>query len=150
LWRAGSGNIHAFFAGRLWPSRFIIKGKIMRTNLTNGVQTASATGPVTAGSDVSAVVGDFTIKLRILALSTTGARAGARVVLEESIDSFATSSPIAVVDIQGPLGGNDVLRQWRTYEVSMSKIGGAGAAVRANISVLSSGTSIKLEAWIDS
>lgn len=53
--------------------------------LTTGIQTVSTTGEITptAGLDIAAITGDFTVKLRVISLT---AAKTVRIQLEDSVN----------------------------------------------------------------
>jgi hypothetical protein len=111
-----------------------------------------ATGP-TAGADVSGIIGDFTLSLRVATFSATAGQASARIVIEETTNGFVSSVPVAVVDIQGPVVGTG-RHTWRKYQIFLSMVGNSGAQLRANVYYLLPGfgstASLQFESWIDS
>ncbi len=102
----------------------------------------SSTGVVATPVDVSGIVGDFTISVSMTALNATSGVPGVRVVLEESTNSFSTASPLAVFDFSGPVSAAGPKGQTvRAYTVNQTKIGTAGALIRANVYSLTNTTS---------
>jgi hypothetical protein len=120
----------------------------MITTIT-ALQTVTATGPTTSAS-VAGITGDWTLTVHVVALSAGGLQPGARIVIEESVNAFATSVPVAVLDIAVPVTGS-AIGTWRQYQIAMSKVGQAGALWRANVYYLNGiSPSLTFEAWINS
>jgi hypothetical protein len=121
----------------------------MNKTVIAAAQSASALGVVAAAVDISGL-GEATLHVNILSIVCSGPNApGCRLVVEESLDSFATAVPVVVVDITGqsPLA---VQRSWRPYEISRAKYGVAGAKMRLRIAEISANTFVSMEAYIES
>jgi hypothetical protein len=126
----------------------------MRTNITNGLQTVTTTGPVapSGGADVSQVNANYTLRMRIISLTSASFNpGGVRIVIEESNNNFGTVSPLRVVDVAYSVN-RDVLMSWRPGDMCQSLIGTAGALLRANVYDFNNfgGASATFEVWLDS
>lgn len=110
-------------------------------NITTEAQTVSATGPVvpTTGLDISGVTGDFTLLAEVSALSASSAVSAARIVIEDTVNAFTASLPVAVWDIAGPITA-PVNVSWRKYELPTLRAGVANAKLRVNVVTLSGAT----------
>jgi hypothetical protein len=112
-------------------------------DITNGIQSVSATGAL-ASVDASAVSSaDWTLHLAIHSLDG----GAARIAIEESTtDDFATALPLALVDVQGPV---TTVRGYtfRAYALPSAQIGHQNAKLRANV-VRLTGTSLTFAAEV--
>lgn len=107
--------------------------------------TTTATGPGSA-ANVSLVEGDYTLFLRIHALS---AGKTARLVLETSADDFATVIPAGVgFSLTGALPIEGVTVSWRQRDLGKSEFGAGGGDARWNLVALDAGASITFESWV--
>ena len=120
----------------------------MRTvAITQGSQTLTAAGIVTGSADISAAK-DWTLYIRVLALTETAGNPGARIVLEDSVDAWTTALPVAVLNVQTPISGTaGVEAAINRDHCPTLRAGTAGAAIRAHVALLTgTSPSITLEA----
>lgn len=122
--------------------------------ITTGAQTVTATGAVTAttGLDISGVTGDCTVHLRVQGLSAASGTPKTTIQLEDSVNGFTASIPVAVKEVQGPVDTKTEMHfSWRKYELPNARFGTASAVLRANVMVLGGTTpSLTLDAWLES
>jgi len=130
------------------------------TALTTGLQTVTATGAITptAGADISAMTGDVTVCVEVV--SMTAAKT-ARIQLEDSVNGFTASVPVAVFDVIGQLGQggtsytagayNPTTQKFtlRKYQLANNRFGTASAVLRLNVTAIDSASSLSLNAWIE-
>jgi len=118
--------------------------------------TKSATF-VGSAISIASFVSDWTVKVRAYGdQSAAGGPASldagqeARIVIEESLDGFTTVRTLWVFDFLGGTGSEGTAQSVRKYEMEKTSLfGQAGAEVRANLEVLSAGSSITYEVWIE-
>lgn len=117
--------------------------------ITTGVQSVTATGAVTptGGLDVSAITGDWTLKIQIQ--SQTAAK-NCKVILEESVNAFTAATTDLVFDVKGAIGSAyDRIISVRKYQLPSSIIGTTSAVVRANVVTIASADTVGVRAWIE-
>lgn len=121
--------------------------------ITTGQQTVTATGAVTptAGLDISAITGDFTVKLRVQNLSSASGTPKARITLEDSVTGFTASLPAAEIDVQGSVQTKaEQAFSWRKYQLPSVRAGVTSAVLRVNVVGLSGTTpTLTLDAWLE-
>ncbi len=117
------------------------------TNITDGIQAVSSTGPVapSSGLSVASYSSDYTLSITVSGMT---AAASARLQFEVSVDSFATVTVVAVLDLSGQiLPQAPVCQSWRAYQLgpnASTLIGTAGAAIRLNCTELSAEASMNV------
>lgn len=115
--------------------------------------TVSAAGAIggTTGLDISGVTGDFTIRLNVRKLTSASGTPRARIVLEDTVNAFTASIPIASENIEGPFPEETpVAFSWRKYDVPSLRAGTANARLRINVVELSGTTpSLAIEGFVD-
>jgi len=130
------------------------------TELTTGIQTVTATGAVTptAGVDISGMTGDVTLCIEVISLT---AGKTARVQIEDSVNAFTASLPVAVFNFVGQegQGGTSYTAgaynpttekvSVRKYQLPNNRFGTASALARVNVTALDSSSSLSLHAWIE-
>lgn len=130
------------------------------TAITTGLQTVTATGPVTptAGIDISAVTGDFTVCVEVIAMT---AGKTARIQFEDTTNAFTAATALEVVHVQGQMGQGGTSftsntynpttekQTYRKYFVRNNVFGVASAKLRANITAIDSSASLTFNAWIE-
>lgn len=121
------------------------------TDITTGAQTVTATGAVTptAGLDVSAITGDFTIVVDVQSL-TSGKTA--RIQVEDSANAFTAAAALAVFDVTGKIdstNASSVRYSRRKYELPNNQFGATGGVVRINVTALDSGSTLALHSWVE-
>jgi hypothetical protein len=131
------------------------------TALTTGLQTVTATGAITptAGVDISGMTGDATVSIEVISMT---AGKTARIQLEDSVNGFTASVPVAVFDTAGLIGQggtsytagayNPTTQKFtvRKYQLANNRFGTASAVLRLNVTAIDSASSITLNAWIES
>jgi len=122
--------------------------------ITTGAQTVTATGAVTptAGLDISGVTGDCTVHLRVQGLSAASGTPKASIQLEDSVNAFTASIPVAVQEVQGTVDTKAEMHfSWRKYQLPNARFGTASAVLRTNVTVLGGTTpSLTLDSWLES
>jgi hypothetical protein len=119
------------------------------TDITTGVQTVTATGAVTAtaGLDISGVSGDATVVVEVVSLT---AAKTARIQLEDSVNAFTASIPVAVVNVIGQISGEYSQRfTFRKYQLPNNRFGTGSALLRVNVTAIDSAATLKLHAWLE-
>ena len=124
-----------------------------RTNITTGVQTVTATGAVTGSLDTSALSGDFTVKIRIVSLSSASGTPTCIIALQDTANASAFSEAIdcAVVHANGTvLTVADKTFPFKKQDISNTRFGVANSKLRLYVWVLGGTTpSLKVEGWIE-
>jgi hypothetical protein len=122
-------------------------------SIITGNPTVTATGAVTTttGLDISGISGDFTVHLRVQALSASTGTAKASIQLEDSVNGFTASVPVAVKEVQQTINTNcEQHFSWRKYELPNLRAGTGSAVARVNVTVLGGTTpSLTLDSWIE-
>jgi hypothetical protein len=119
------------------------------TDITTGVQTVTATGPVTptTGLSVSGVSGDATLVVDVVSLT---AGKTARIQVEDSTNAFTAATALAVVNVTGQVDPRyDERFTLRKYQIPNSLLGQASAALRCNVTALDAGATLQLHAWLE-
>lgn len=115
--------------------------------------TVTATGAVTTttGLDISGITGDYTIHLRIRALSAASGTPSCAISLEDTVNAFTASVPQVVQEATGTIDSKSELHfSWRKYQLPQLRAGTASAKLRANVVSLSGTTpSLTLDSWIE-
>ena len=115
--------------------------------------TVTATGAVTTttGLDISGITGDYTVHLRIQALSTASGTPSVSIQLEDSVNAFTASRVVLAKETQGTIDTKSELHfSWRKYELPLLRCGTASAVLRANVVALGGTTpSLTLDSWIE-
>lgn len=121
--------------------------------LTTGAQTVTATGAVTAtaGLDISGVTKDATIHLRVQNLSSASGTPIATIQLEDSVNAFTASLPVALTEVQGTVSTQTEKHfSWRKYELPNCRFGVASSVLRVNVMTLAGTTpTLTLDAWLE-
>jgi hypothetical protein len=121
--------------------------------LTTGAQTVTATGAVTAtaGLDISGITGDYTVHLRVQALSTASGTPKAAIQLEDSVNAFTAVLPVAVQQVQGTIDSKTEQHfTWRKYQLPTARAGTTSAVLRFNVMTLGGTTpSLTLDGWLE-
>ena len=123
-------------------------------SVSTGAQTVTTTGAVTptAGLDISGITGDYTVHLRIQALSSASGTPNVAITLEDSVNAFTASVPVAEQQYTGTINTNAELHfSWRKYQLPKLRAGTASALLRANVVALGGTTpTCTLDSWIES
>lgn len=121
--------------------------------ITTGAQTVTATGAVTptAGLDISGVTGDCTVHLRVQALSAASGTPKAVIQIEDSVNAFTASLPVALQEVQGTIDTKAEMHfSWRKYQLPAARFGIGSAVLRVNVMTLGGTTpSLTLDAWLE-
>jgi hypothetical protein len=120
---------------------------ITRTTLL--AKTTQTAATANAGVDVSGITGDFTIKIRVDALSPNAG--SAKIQIEESTNSFTNAYTVFKQDFLGGLPPEGVTVSYRKYQSETTSLAGtASAKFRVNLIELNgTSPSITYEAWIE-
>jgi hypothetical protein len=123
-------------------------------DITTGVQTVSATGAVTGTLDVSALTGDYTVKVRV-----TGLAAGKslQVALEDTAHATVVSTSVEFDDATQPFvfsftGGFDrdgIVLSVRSYEIPMTRVGATNNKLRLNVQSGTSSIAAGVYGWLE-
>lgn len=119
--------------------------------ITTGSQTVTTTGAVTAttGLDISGITGDYTVHLRVTALSAASGTPNATIQIEDSVNGFTAAIATAVQEVPGSLAQEQYF-SWRKYQLPNLRAGTGSAVLRANVTALSGTTpSLSLQAWLE-
>jgi hypothetical protein len=115
--------------------------------------TVTATGAVTTttGLDISGITGDYTVHLRIQALSAASGTPSVAISLEDTVNAFTASVPQVVQEYTGTIDSKSELHfSWRKYQLPSLRAGTASAKLRANVVALGGTTpSLTLDSWIE-
>lgn len=131
------------------------------TQLSSGIQSVTATGPITptAGVDVSGITGDVMICVEILSMT---AAKNARIQLEDTTNAFTASTPLWVDNVGGQMGQGGTAfvqgaynpttdkRSVRKYQLPSNVFGTANAKVRLNVTQIDGSAELVLNAWLES
>ena len=122
--------------------------------ITTGAQTVTTTGAVTptTGLDISGISGEYTVHVRVQSLSAVSGTAKCAISLEDSVNGFTASVPVAEKQIQGPVDSKSEIHWvWKKYELPNARFGTTNAVLRANVVALGGTTpSLTLDAWVES
>jgi len=115
-------------------------------DISNGVQTVSAAGPL-ASVSVSQISGDWTAFSEVVSLT---AGMNAHFQIEQSIDGFTTSQPVLEVDTAGAVSKEaDKVCSVRKYELAGNDyIGVLNARLRVNVLSIDPGCTLAVRAWL--
>ncbi len=130
------------------------------TALTTGLQTVTAAGAITptAGVDISGMTGDATVCVEVISMT---AAKSARIQVEDSVNGFTASLPVAVFDILGQVGQggtsytagayNPTTTKFtvRKYQLANNRFGTSSAVLRLNVTAIDSSASLSINAWIE-
>jgi hypothetical protein len=120
----------------------------MTYDITTGVQTVSATGPVTGVLSTSGTIGEFTIFVDVFGLGV-GQAATVEIQDTASSSAFSDANTVASFNVAGLIEAqSDVMQSRLSFESPAIRYGAANNALRANVSALSGG-SITLHAFLE-
>lgn len=115
--------------------------------------TVTATGAVTTttGLDISGITTDYTVHLRIQALSSASGTPKVTIQLEDSVNAFTASLPVCAVEAQGTIDTKAEQHfVWKKYQLPNLRCGTGSALLRANVMTLGGTTpSLTLDSWIE-
>jgi hypothetical protein len=119
------------------------------SQITTGEQAVTATGAVTGSLSTATLTGDFTVKVRVRGLSAGKA-------LQLAVEDTANATPysdvtqVAVAQFYGETLADGDTRNWRQYEIPMTRFGVANSALRVNVQQISAtpGT-VLVDAWLE-
>jgi hypothetical protein len=116
--------------------------------ITTGVQTVSATGPVTGTLNTSSLSGNFTVRVTI-----NGLPEGLRMML--SLEDTSSSTPfsdartVAHWDTYGGMPADGLTLAIRSDRMPSAKFGAANTALRVNCTALDEGATAQVVAWLE-
>lgn len=114
------------------------------------IQSVSSVGPVTPteGLDVSAVVGDWTLRCQVLAMT---ANKTFRIAVEGSFDAFVTVKTHMIACGGGSIDkAADKTYAARRYQLdSFGVIGYLDGRLRVNVIELQAGATLQLRVWLE-
>ncbi len=119
-------------------------------DISTGVQTLATTGAVTAtaGADVAAITGDWTIKVRVTSLT---AAKKVLIGLEDSVNAFTASIVKITCNPVGAISSAvERVYSFRKYQFPSVRCGTGSAVLRANILAIDGSTTVSLHSWIES
>ena len=117
------------------------------TDITTGVQTITSAGAVTGSLDISGLSGDFTVKVRVTALT---AAKTAVIALEDTVDAYTGKIQNAVVQVKGPIVPEaEKVFSFPGRELPALRLGTTSAACRINVLSVTGTPGLKLHAWIE-
>lgn len=123
------------------------------SSITTGAQTVTATGAVTpvAGLDISGVTGDCTVHVRVQALSSASGTAKVALVLEDSVNGFTASLPVAELQAQATIQTQAEQHFiFRKYQLPTCRFGTGSAVLRANVYTLNGTTpTVTIDSWLE-
>lgn len=137
------------------------------SEITTGVQSFSVTGALvpTAGLDISATTGDFTLCVEMVALT---AAKNVRLQLEASVNAFTTTVALEVLEFAGQVGPGAVsgtafaqgtltpstdkfsIRKYQMPKSAAQYFGVASAVLRLNVTGIDASTEGAVHAWMES
>lgn len=116
-------------------------------DITTGLQTDNSTGAITGSADISAISGDFTIKLRIAGLT---AAKSVTIALEDSVNAFSAVRTQWVKQFTGAISeAADLVVSISKRELPHFRAGTASAVCRFNILVIDGSASVDSYGWIE-
>jgi hypothetical protein len=118
----------------------------MNTDITTGVQTATATGPLTGSLDTSALSGKFGVKLNF---SLT---AGVAVVALEdtaNVTPFSDAIQVAIFEIKGLTPAEGITLSKQDYELPGTRFGGTNTKLRFNVLSIAGGGRLTARGWLE-
>lgn len=102
-----------------------------------GTGSYTSGGTVSAAFDVSSITGDWSIRLRL-----EGLTAGKKVLLalQDSVDGFATSTVLGVINVTGT--GTQPFQEyvWRSYQLPSARVGVSNGRLRLTVQSIDSAT----------
>lgn len=115
-----------------------------------GGGTVTATGPVGSGIDISGLTGDYTIEVVVSALSSASGTPAACISLEDSVNAFTATVPVALDAITGPIVSTaPVASERRKYDAPTLRLGTTSAVLRPNVVALTGGSpSLSFNAYL--
>lgn len=102
---------------------------------------------VGAGVDISAILGDWTVKVQVAGL-TQGKKA--RIAIEDSVDAFGTFLAGPAFSFLGGFGTeNDHVRSFKKADFPSLRFGVASAVLRAKLAEIDPAASCSYKVWIE-
>lgn len=138
---------------------------LVLSEITTGVQSFSATGALTpsAGLDISAVTGDFTLCVEMILLT---AAKNCRMQLEATVDAFTTTVALEVLEFLGQVGPGGTsafvqgtltpstekfsIRKYQMPKSAAQYFGVTSAKLRLNVTGIDASTEGAVHAWMES
>jgi len=119
------------------------------TDITTGEQTVAAAGAVTGSLDTSAVASFKSIKLTVRGLAA-GKKALFAIEDTANATPFSDARQVAVAHFQGSQPTEGVAKEWATYDIPLTRINVANAALRLNcLAIDSTPGTVKAHAWLE-
>jgi hypothetical protein len=107
-------------------------------------KTAAFTG---TGVDVSALTGDWTLKVQVESLTNQKA---ARLVFEDTVNDFTASVAVAVFAFLGGLEKTyDKVKSFKKADLPGARVGVTNGKMRLNVGLIDGSASVKYRAWIE-
>ncbi|HYP21256.1 MAG TPA: hypothetical protein VEY08_14385, partial [Chloroflexia bacterium] len=77
------------------------------------------------------------LALTVISLTAASGTPSARLQIEDSVNAFTASLPVALENVQGPIGNTaPVSFSWRRYQLPGLRAGAANAVLRLNVTEL--------------
>jgi len=100
-----------------------------------------------ASLDISAITGDWTLKLRVGKLT---AAKKARFVFVDSVDAFTNKIPVFVASVKGETAlGNDRIFSVQKKDCPSARFGTGSAVLRLELAEIDGSSSVDYEAWLE-
>lgn len=118
------------------------------SEITTGEQTVTASGAVTGSLTTATLTGDYTVKVRVRGL---GAGEGVLISIQDtaSVTAFSDANNVAVFHVVGGLPTEGVTKEWREYEIPLTRFGSTNNALRAFCTVASGTPTAYVLAWLE-
>ena len=134
-----------FLVTALTPTTFSEQG-----STGNGAYASG--GAISQASDISGVLADWTLKLRVESL-TAGKKI--QIALQDSVDGFVNDIVTrATVNVQGQIMSSPTFAakdfEWRKYDVPSTRFGTASARLRLSVLAVDAAATAVVSAWYES
>ena len=134
-----------FLATFLTATTFSLQG-----STGNGVYTSG--GAVSQALDISGVLNDWTLKLRVESLTVAKK---IQIALQDSVDGFVNDIVTrATVNVQGQIMSSPTFAakdfEWRKYDVPSTRFGVANARLRLSVLAVDAAATAVVSAWYES
>jgi hypothetical protein len=114
-----------------------------------GVATFAATSVVSQALDISGVTGDFTVRLRVEALT---AAKNIQIAIQDSVDGFVADIVTRkTINVKGAVLTGAMLDviECRKYDIPSMRFGTANARMRINVLAIDAATSATVTCWYE-
>jgi hypothetical protein len=147
-----------FYVNPLTATTFQLYSNAALTTGVAGNGAYGSGGAVSLATNISAVTGDWTLRLRVDALA---AACNCVVAFQDSVDGFVSDiRTIATAAFTGAnyqfsatvspqFTGTDSSREWRRYDLMAARFGVASAAIRVYVQEYDAGAGLVLTAWYE-